>query len=719
VIVVRALNISAVVETVRFRRQLVRSILRYLAFFLITLSISFAPVHDLVAQANLIGTSANSGELVGYAITQNGTTVTVESVGQIVPTGRIGHLFGRFIGGREKDLVKVRKIRGDTFAFMTTSKRGSNIVRRVRLSKKVGALYYLLTGFDINSDGSDDVAIVDVSEHRYRWSIIENPMRSSARELQSFYLGFTGDRVEWSLSPSRDVEFAAIRQTINTSRTRALLRNSVTRDTRIFRSRWQQPSGLLIPLRLKDGFRYDPGIALYSPAKRAILMFDSEGSFVSYELPKQRCGGFQAVTNVDSQGAVSAIEVCGDGSYIVAQRAEGATGDEGDSIIASGALPEAISNLRRGDITVMRDQIGEVAVPIVAPGSDGSAVLEPVSPAPATGVAPTPTSRPQATPTSTPEDTATETPSPTPTATPIPTQDPNFTVYMGVWQASGSPRIARINFNSHTNAASFGSSISLTGFIQDSIRGFADRPDGSFITSDVWNLAKSAIINTSGAVTVGPNFTTGGSPANLSGVHGLCVLPDGSIIAGGYTGSSGHPTYQFSSSGTYLRHVYNTTINAITDCVGVSNTELFIIDYDANGDSDGDIVKLTLSGGVWTQVARWDQSASGIAAGSSIFSLVLASDGHLYAPAQNAYGSRNRKMIRCMNRDLSQCAPYGSNIFAAGPLLQGAVQIPGTTSLLLADETQIYRYELTTSTVQPILSLSGQGVYQVRHLRIR
>jgi surface protein len=395
---------------------------RALGLVLISLSLLLTAPHESAAQANLIGTSVDSGELVGYAITQNGTTVTVESVGQIVPTGKIGHLFGRFVGGREKDLVKVRKIRGDTFAFMTTSKRGSNVVRRVRLSRKIGSLYYLLTGFDINSDGSDDVAIVDVSEHRYRWSIIENPMRSSARELQSFYLGFTGDRVEWSLSPNRDVEFAAVRQTINTSRTRALLRNSVTGDTRTFRSRWQQPSGLLIPLRLKEGFRYDPGIALYSPAKRAILMFDSEGSFVSYELPKQRCGGFQAVTNVDSRGAVSAIEVCGDGSYIVAQRAEGTTGDEGDSIIASGALPEPISNLRRGDLTVIRDQIGEVAVPIVAPGSDGSAVLDPVSSAPATGVAPTPTSQPQATPTatSTPEDTAAETPSPTPTATPIP-----------------------------------------------------------------------------------------------------------------------------------------------------------------------------------------------------------------------------------------------------------------------------------------------------------
>jgi hypothetical protein len=692
---------------------------RALVLVLISLSFLLAAPHELAAQANLIGTSVNSGELVGYAITQNGTTVTVESVGQIVPTEKRGHLFGRFIDGSEKDLVKVRKIRGNTFAFMTTSKRGSNVVRRVRLSRKVGSLYYLLTGFDINSDGSDDVAIVDVSEHRYRWSIIENPMRSSGHELQSFYLGFSGDRIEWCLSPNKQVEFAAIRQTINTSRTRVLLKNSVTHETRILRSRWQQPTGLLIPLRLKSSSRYDPSVALYSPAKRAILMFDKEGGFVSYPLPKQRCSGYQAVTNLDSQGAVSAIEVCADGSYIVSQKREGTTGEENDTVISSGALPEPVSKLRRADLTVMRHQIGELAVPIVAPGSDGSAVLEPVSPNPATGAAPTPTSQPQVTPTTKPEDTATETPSPSPTATPIPTQNPNFAVYMGVWQASGSPRIARINFNSHTNAASFASSISLTGFIQGSIRGFADRPDGSFITSDVWNLAKSAIINTSGAVTVGPNFTTGGSPANLSGVHGLCVLPDGSIIAGGYTGSSGHPTYQFSSSGTYLRHVYNTTINAITDCVGVSNTELFLIDYDANGDSDGDIVKLTLSGGVWTQAARWDQSASGIAAGSSIFSLVLASDGHLYAPAQNASGSRNRKMIRCMNRDLSQCAPYGSNIFAAGPLLQGAVQIPGTTSLLLADETQIYRYELTTGTVQSILSLSGQGVYQVRHLRIR
>ena len=104
---------------------------------------------------------------------------------------------------------------------------------------------------------------------------------------------------------------------------------------------------------------------------------------------------------------------------------------------------------------------------------------------------------------------------------------------------------------------------------------------------------------------------------------------------------------------------------------------------------------------------------------TGVFSLVLATDGHLYAPAQNAAGSRNRKMIRCLNRDLTQCAPYGSDIYTTGALLQGAVQIPGTTSLLLAHETQLYRYEITTGSVQAITSLAGQGIEQVRHLRIR
>jgi hypothetical protein len=454
-VVERTLNFSLVADRIQARRRCVRPCLRRLALVLILL---LTPIRHLGAQANLIGTSANSGDLVGYAITQNSATVTVESVGQIGPTGKIGHLFGSFIGGKEKDLVKVRKIRGDTFAFMTASSSGSNIVRRVKLSNKVGALYYLLTGFDINSDGFDDVAIVDVSEHRYRWSIVENPIRASARELQSFYLGFTGDRVEWSLSPSRDVEFAAVRQSFNTGRTRALLRNSVTGNTRTFRSRWQQPSGLLIPLRLGDSFRYDPGIALYSPAKRSILMFDSQGGFVSYELPMQRCGGYQAVTNVDSQGTVAAIEVCGNGSYTVAQRTESASGDQGDSIIASGALPEPISNLRRGDLTAMRDPIGEVAVPIVVPGSDGSAVLGPVSQAPASGVSPPSASPPQATPTAPPEDTEAEA---TPTYTPTYTPTPNALFQLGGPGNEGLVASSFLEDGSGALIASFTSDLTL------------------------------------------------------------------------------------------------------------------------------------------------------------------------------------------------------------------------------------------------------------------
>ena len=93
------------------------------------------------------------------------STVKVEPVGQIVPTKKVGHLFGNFIGGSDKELLQVRKIRNDTFGFVLTLKDGSRIVRRVRLSRDVGDVFYLLTGFSLNGSNRHSIAIIDVSEH--------------------------------------------------------------------------------------------------------------------------------------------------------------------------------------------------------------------------------------------------------------------------------------------------------------------------------------------------------------------------------------------------------------------------------------------------------------------------------------------------------------------------------------------------------------------------
>jgi ELWxxDGT repeat protein len=412
----RSLHTLTKPEGARHLRPLSGAV-RTALYLLLVLALSI--VRDASAQSILLGTSQTSGALVGYGISQKGTTVTVEPVGQIVASGKVGHLFGNFLGGADKELLQVRKIRNDTFAFIATKPDGTRTTRRVRLAHDVGDLFYLLTAFDTNGNGIHGIAIIDVSEHHYRWHIIEDPLSSSMRVERPFRLGFHGERIDWVSSPNGEVEFVALRQTINTRRTRALLRNANTGVTRVFRSTWDSPSGLLIPVRLQAGPKRDPGVALYAPANKEILLFDDKGGFEVFALPGQRCAGYQAVTNLSRSGAVSTIEVCSDGSYLVVQRQEDQRGEPGqESIIGSGTLPEALGNLRRGDATVVQETIGEISIPIVAPGSSGAEVLQPIT-QPGTPSPPaTSTPKPQPTATAAPTDTPSNTPTPTPTVTP-------------------------------------------------------------------------------------------------------------------------------------------------------------------------------------------------------------------------------------------------------------------------------------------------------------
>ncbi|MFO0417114.1 MAG: BspA family leucine-rich repeat surface protein, partial [Pseudomonadota bacterium] len=370
------------------------------------------------AQTNLIGLSATSGALVGYAVSQNKEAVTVESIGQLTPNREVGHLYGSFSRRNAKELLKVRQVSDDTFHFSATTAGGRDIERRFRVSLPVGEFYYLVTGFDLDRNGIHDLAIVDATKHRLRWFIIHNPLTRDAREVSSFILGFYGDRVEWTYSPKREVVFAAIRQTPYSPRVRALLRNAGTGERVIKRARWEDASGLLAPVRIKDSHRYDPGIALYSPAKRLILMFNAQGGFDRYDLPAQRCEGTQAIRNVTSQGAVSALELCADGAFYIAERAKD-QGQVGDALVATGALPEAITKVRNALITRVGKETGEAPLVLPVPGSDGSEILDPSPSNPNRVLTPTPT--PTAQPTNTPQPTATPTETPTPTPTTIPT----------------------------------------------------------------------------------------------------------------------------------------------------------------------------------------------------------------------------------------------------------------------------------------------------------
>jgi hypothetical protein len=190
---------------------------------------------------------------VGYAVSQNKDAIKVESVGQLAANKRVGHLYGRFTSRKENQLLKITKVGSDAFQFSVTTASGRDVTQRFRVSRDVGAFFYLVTGFDLNRNGLHDLAIVDASNHRLRWFIIQDPLSAEAQEVKSFTLGFYGDRVEWTYSPKREVMFAAIRQTINSRRVRLILRNAASGEIAIKRGRWEEASGLLAPVRIQAG----------------------------------------------------------------------------------------------------------------------------------------------------------------------------------------------------------------------------------------------------------------------------------------------------------------------------------------------------------------------------------------------------------------------------------------------------------------------------------
>lgn len=385
------------------------------------------------AQTNLIGITASTAELVGYSIQRKGDAIRVQNVGTFPLSGDVGHLLGNFHGSADKEVLRIRRANSRTFVFSAVDAIRGRVAQRVRLSRAVGKHYYLLSGFDIDSNGYEDVAVIDV-RRRQRWLIIENPLHPSARERQHFFLGYGGERVEWSRSSQHGLEFVSVRQLANSSRVRALAYSAHRGTTRTLRAQWSLPNGILIPLRLRQSRRFDLGVALYSPAKGHLYLLDVSRGLIPYELPENRCSGYQAVTRLSTSGSVEVVEICSDGSFLVTERTlhEGVVQDQ---LKESGALPKPIGDVRRADQTRVDTDSGELPVLIALPGSDGSAAYapEPVQAAP-----PTSTPEPTNTPTPTVTFTATHTPSPTPSSTPSPTPTGSgFTTGMAAWRVIG------------------------------------------------------------------------------------------------------------------------------------------------------------------------------------------------------------------------------------------------------------------------------------------
>lgn len=294
--------------------------------------------------------------------------------------------------------------------------------------------------------------------------------------------------------------------------------------------------------------------------------------------------------------------------------------------------------------------------------------------------------------------------------------DASVSLYMGIQTSGGSAtRVEVFSYFPGDNSITRGTPIDLSSRIAaGDLRSMEMLANGSFVVGGGSSLA-SALIAVDGTVSAGPTFAGGGSA--LTNVHGICTLPNGNYIAGHYANGK---VNEYQPDGSFVRDVYSITITALTACKATAADTLYLIDYDANNDNDGDLVKLTLANGVWTEQQRFDQSVV-VGSSSSIYSFVVHSSGDIYALPQNPAGARNKEMIKCPGGDLTACALTGHEVHGGtSGFLQGLTQIPGADDLLLANDEKMFRYNISTGALTEIYNVSSlPNVSQIRHLKAR
>jgi hypothetical protein len=204
---------------------------------------------------------------------------------------------------------------------------------------------------------------------------------------------------------------------------------------------------------------------------------------------------------------------------------------------------------------------------------------------------------------------------------------------------------------------------------------------------------------------------TGGGAAEevvVHNVHGACALPNGHLILGEHGSGPGNAVAEYAPAGNgfvFVRSVYLTNLvsGSMSHCAARSSSELYLADYAANTDEDGDVVRLALEGGTWKATHRFDMSAFGVAGHlTGVYSFVLHTNGQLYIFPLRRFGNRLRRLIRCPTPDIraKNCSELGelppdTTTAVNGPdAIQGAVQLPGSDDLLFATNRRIYRYSL-------------------------
>lgn len=295
-----------------------------------------------------------------------------------------------------------------------------------------------------------------------------------------------------------------------------------------------------------------------------------------------------------------------------------------------------------------------------------------------------------------------------------------FDLYFGS-QTMSSSLILKLKFHSDSNTTTLDTTNNITGTLgTNGIRALIDLVSGGLLiggshsANNFWNATLGDPLSLGSS-----HSLSGRGSGELTDFLGGCVLPNGNIIAGGYYSQF---AAEYSSAGSYLRDLPVLSYY-LSDCVAKADgTTLFVSDYDADTDEAGFIRKLTFNSSSWVVDSSLNVTTfAGMSKGSP-YSLVLNTDGNLYIPPQNPSPAGGvRKLIRCLNADLSNCQEIGANwpVNYPGGAVEGAVQIPGSYDMLFIDNTHIYRYRVADDTMTSVYDLNILGHDWTRNMRIR
>lgn len=295
----------------------------------------------------------------------------------------------------------------------------------------------------------------------------------------------------------------------------------------------------------------------------------------------------------------------------------------------------------------------------------------------------------------------------------------SFELFLGIQGDNGTSRVLKLGYNSQTDALTYGSELSVTASVGapwgDGLRALSFLLDGSIVTGG-GAASWTRIDGTSMALHSTPTVPLSAG----TDVHGMCTLPNGNVIAGGYRAT----IHEYDSTGTAVRTFKAGPTYFISDCAAISNTRVFWVDYDGDTDQNGDVVLSEYSAGSWTETARYvtNNQLPGLSA-SDFYSIVGHSNGYVYAFPQALGGSRNRQVLRCgASGNLSDCALIGSDLRLADATLDGiqaARQIPGQDDILFVDSInfKVFRFHVADSTVTALADLNSLGLTNAAYVR--